>query len=134
MNKFHGLSHYNDYISRDEALHCEFGWTYYNNYIKEKVDTSEIIQMFKEAVTIEIDFFENVTRGVYGELEFMSQYVKYMADFILNKLNIKPIYNVTNPYQFMKNLSIKTKSNMFERTNTEYSTISICNADFNVLN
>lgn len=133
LNEFHGLSHYNDYISRDEALHCEFGWTYYNNYVQEKLPVEEVKKMFKEAVDIEIDFFNNITSGIDGEMTHMSEYVKYMADFILGKLNIKPIYNVNNPYPFMKNLSIQTKSNMFERTNTEYMPISICNSDFDCI-
>lgn len=133
LNEFHGLSHYNDYISRDEALHCEFGWTFYNNYVREKLLVDDVKKMFTEAVDIEIEFFENVTTGVYGEMTKMSCYIKYMADFILEKLNIEPVYGAENPYAFMRNLSIRTKPNMFERTNTEYTPIAICQSDFDCI-
>lgn len=135
LNLFHGLSHYNDYISRDESVHCEFGWTYFNNHITEadKLTKTEIVEMFTDAVDIEIEFFNEITRDVEGEMKKMPEYIKYLADYLLGRLGIEPVYKAINPYPFMKNLSIRTKSNMFERTNTEYAPISISKSDFDFI-
>jgi len=51
----------------------------------------------------------------------MSQYIEFVADRLCLQLGYDKIYNVTNPFDFMELISMETKVNFFERTNSEYA-------------
>jgi len=50
----------------------------------------------------------------------MIQYVKYVADHLLETMNLRKLYKVINPFEWMNMISLSTKSNFFERRNTNY--------------
>jgi ribonucleoside-diphosphate reductase subunit M2 len=79
-NKLPGLCFSNELISRDEALHTEFGIALYkhlNNKLKEKT----IFEIVKEAVDIEINFIcEALPCRLIGmNADLMTQYIKFVA-------------------------------------------------------
>jgi ribonucleotide reductase beta subunit family protein with ferritin-like domain len=51
----------------------------------------------------------------------MQQYIEFVADRMLLQLGYDKVYNVANPFDFMELISIESKVNFFERTNSEYS-------------
>ncbi|KAJ7587526.1 ferritin-like superfamily, partial [Mycena floridula] len=55
----------------------------------------------------------------------MSQYVKFVVDFLLKSLRYAPIYNVVNPFDFMDNISLIGKANFFETRVSQYSKASV---------
>ncbi|GMF05516.1 unnamed protein product [Ambrosiozyma monospora] len=52
--------------------------------------------------------------------DLMCQYVEFVADRLLVALGCKKIYNVTNPFDFMENISLAGKTNFFEKRVSDY--------------
>ena len=53
--------------------------------------------------------------------KLMIQYIEFIADRLVVQLGYDKIYNSSNPFDFMELISIETKVNFFERTNSEYA-------------
>jgi ribonucleoside-diphosphate reductase beta chain len=53
--------------------------------------------------------------------KLMSQYIEFVADRLCLQLGYDKIYNSNNPFDFMELISVETKVNFFERTNSEYA-------------
>jgi len=54
-------------------------------------------------------------------VDTMSQYLEYVADFWLEKLGYDKLYKTKNPYPWMELLGTENKTNFFERRVGEYS-------------
>jgi ribonucleoside-diphosphate reductase subunit M2 len=117
-----GLTFSNELISRDEALHTEFAILLYSKMVK-KVNKKRVYEIIKEAVDIEKDFITEAIpcRMIGMNSKLMSQYIEFVADRISLQLGYDKIYNSTNPFDFMELISMETKVNFFERTNSEYA-------------
>ncbi|QEI03692.1 RR2 [Rachiplusia nu nucleopolyhedrovirus] len=132
-----GLTFSNELISRDESIHTKFACYYYNNYIKEedKVAPAKILKMLNEAVEIEKSFFRDALPcamiGMNSDL--MSQYIEFVADFLLEQLNLPKHYNVQNPFEFMNNISMMGKTNFFEKRVGEYKRFGAGNETYEIL-
>ena len=109
-----GLTFSNELISRDEALHTEFAILLYKKCIHE---------IIKEAVEIEKEFIlEAIPCRMIGmNSTLMSQYIEFVADRLCVQLGYDKIYNSSNPFDFMELISVESKVNFFERTNSEYA-------------
>jgi len=53
--------------------------------------------------------------------KLMIQYIEFVADRLSLQLGYDKIYNSLNPFDFMELISVETKVNFFERTNSEYA-------------
>ena len=53
--------------------------------------------------------------------KLMSQYIEFVADYLLVMLKYDKLYKVQNPFQFMESISLEGKSNFFERRVSEYA-------------
>ncbi len=132
-----GLTFSNELISRDESLHTQFACYYYNKYVeeKDKVPPTKILTMLDEAVEIEKTFFRDALPcamiGMNSEL--MSQYIEFVADFLLEQLNMPKHYNVRNPFEFMNNISMMGKTNFFEKRVSEYKRYGAGNEQYEIL-
>jgi len=117
-----GLTFSNELISRDEALHTEFAVLLYSKLVK-KLPQSRIHEIIKEAVEIEQEFIIDAIpcRMIGMNAKLMSQYIEFVADRLSLQLGYDKIYNSTNPFDFMELISVETKVNFFERTNSEYA-------------
>jgi ribonucleoside-diphosphate reductase beta chain len=123
-NVLPGLTSSNEWISRDESLHTAFAIWLYNNYIRNKLSQEEIQQMVREAVDIEQSFIQYaLPEGLLGMNEsLMTQYIQYVADGLLLDLKCDPIYNVTQPFEFMKKQNLSdVRGNFFEVIITTYN-------------
>lgn len=112
-----GLSFSNELISRDEGLHRDFACMIYNNHIKNKLPEESVYAMITDAVKIEQEFVMDALPvdliGMNSKL--MAQYIEFVADHLLEALNLKKIYNATNPFDFMELISLQGKTNFFEK-------------------
>ena len=117
-----GLTFSNELISRDEALHTEFAVLLYSK-LQKKVAKKRIVEIIQEAVEIEKEFITEAIpcRMIGMNSKLMSQYIEFVADRLCLQLGYDKIYNSTNPFDFMELISIETKVNFFERTNSEYA-------------
>jgi ribonucleotide reductase beta subunit family protein with ferritin-like domain len=58
----------------------------------------------------------------------MKQYIEFVGDRLSLQLGYDKIYGATNPFDFMELISVDTKVNFFERTNSAYA---LANKDVN---
>ncbi len=117
-----GLTLSNEFISRDEALHTEFAILLYSRLVK-KLSKKRVMEIIQEAVEIEKEFIlESLPCRLIGmNSTLMSQYIEFVADRLSLQLGYDKIYKTANPFDFMELISVETKVNFFERTNSEYA-------------
>ncbi len=117
-----GLSFSNELISRDEGLHCDFACHLYTKHVERKLPEQRVIDIIRDAVSIEQEF---VTDALPVNLIGMNsgqmcKYIEFVADRLLQELIGKKIYGSTNPFDFMEMISLRGKTNFFERRVGEY--------------
>jgi len=117
-----GLTLSNEFISRDEALHTEFAILLYSR-LNKKLAKKRINEIIQEAVAIEKEFIVEALpcRLIGMNSALMSQYIEFVADRLAVQLGYDKIYKAQNPFDFMELISVETKVNFFERTNSEYA-------------
>ncbi len=117
-----GLTFSNELISRDEGLHRDFACMLYTDHIQHKMPEDELYRIITDAVSIEQEFVTDALPvsliGMNAQL--MNQYIEFVADHLLVSLNLKKVYNVTNPFDFMDMISLQGKTNFFEKRVGEY--------------
>lgn len=125
-----GLSFSNELISRDEGLHCDFACHLYTKHVINKLPEETVIGVIKDAVEIEKEFVtDSLPVNLIGmNAELMRQYIEYVADRLLNELIGKKIYNATNPFDFMDMISLRGKTNFFEKRVAEYQKAGVLNS------
>lgn len=117
-----GLTFSNELISRDEALHTEFAILLYSK-LNKKMAKRRIHEIIMEAVDIEKEFITEALpcRLIGMNSKLMMQYIEFVADRLSVQLGYDKIYKSANPFDFMELISVETKVNFFERTNSEYA-------------
>ncbi|MFN4086755.1 MAG: ribonucleotide-diphosphate reductase subunit beta [Spirosomataceae bacterium] len=117
-----GLSFSNELISRDEGLHRDFACLLYTDHIQNKLPEESIYSIIKDAVEIEKEFVTDALPvsliGMNSEL--MCQYIEFVADHLLESLNLQKVYHANNPFDFMDMISLQGKTNFFEKRVGEY--------------
>ena len=119
-----GLTFSNELISRDESIHTEFAIMLYHKLPDtESLDPVVIRAIIAEAVEIEKEFaVDALPCSLIGmNAARMKQYVEFVADRLSLQLGCAAIFGAQNPFPFMELISIESKVNFFERTNSEYS-------------
>jgi ribonucleoside-diphosphate reductase beta chain len=121
-NKMPGLTVSNEFISRDEGLHTDFGILMYRK-CKDQLSKETVNSIFKEAVSIEKQFItDSIPCALLGMNNIlMCQYIEYVSDRLLVQLGYDKLYNTKNPFTFMENISINNKTNFFEERVSEYN-------------
>ena len=124
-----GLTLSNEFISRDEALHTEFAILLYSK-LNKKVSNMRVAEIIREATEIEKSFItESLPCRLIGmNAKLMTQYIEFVADRLSVQLGYDKLYGSANPFDFMELISVETKTNFFERTNSEYA-LSNCKKD-----
>lgn len=124
-----GLTLSNEFISRDEALHTEFAILLYSK-LQKRVPKERALEIIKEATEIEKSFITDSLpcRLIGMNAKLMTQYVEFVADRLAVQMGYNKIYNSSNPFDFMELISVETKTNFFERTNSEYA-LTNCKKD-----
>ncbi len=117
-----GLATSNEFISRDEGLHCDFACLLFG-MLKHKLTQEQVYSMIISAVEIEQEFITDALPvdliGMNAKL--MRQYIEFVADRLLNSLGCKKYYNSANPFDFMESISLEGKTNFFEKRVSEYT-------------
>jgi ribonucleoside-diphosphate reductase subunit M2 len=116
-----GLTFSNELISRDEGLHTDFACLLFS-HLKHRPSKQAVQAVITEAVTIEQEFLTDALPcallGMNANL--MKQYIEFVADRLLLALGNEKFYKVTNPFDFMENISLAGKTNFFEKRVADY--------------
>uniref|UniRef100_A0A914HJ45 Ribonucleoside-diphosphate reductase small chain n=1 Tax=Globodera rostochiensis TaxID=31243 RepID=A0A914HJ45_GLORO len=121
-----GLTHSNELISRDEGLHRDFACLLYR-HLKHTPTKERIYEIISDAVKIEKEYLTDAlpVNMIGMNAGLMCQYIEFVADHLIVELGYDKTYNVTNPFDFMENLSIQGKTNFFEKKVSEYQKMGL---------
>lgn len=131
QNKMVGIGEQFEYIMRDESLHLAFGCDLINTIIKENPDVwtqefqDEVVDLVKQSVVLEKTYaFDACPNGMLGiNAEQFSDYVEYIADRRLERINLPKQYGKANPFPWMsQSTDLAKEKNFFETRVTEYQT------------
>ncbi|HNE49817.1 MAG TPA: ribonucleotide-diphosphate reductase subunit beta [Chitinophagales bacterium] len=116
-----GLGKSNEFISRDEGMHCDFACLLYS-MLENKLSQEEIYQIICDAVECEKIFVQDsLPVSLIGMNEkLMCEYIEFCADRLIVSLGYPKVYNAQNPFPFMEKISTQGKTNFFEERTTEY--------------
>src|SRR5579862_2929244 len=121
-----GLTFSNELISRDEGLHTDFACLLFS-HLKHRPSKQAVQDVITEAVTIEQEFLtEALPCALLGmNASLMKQYIEFVADRLLVALGNDKVYRVSNPFDFMENISLGGKTNFFEKRVADYQKAGI---------
>jgi ribonucleotide reductase beta subunit family protein with ferritin-like domain len=112
----------NQFISRDEGLHCEFATELYKQY--DPLPIAKVHSIIKEGVDIEIEFITEAlpVRLIGMNDTMMKQYIMFVANRLATQLGTtNPYENAHNPFDFMEMICLEGKTNFFENKVSEYA-------------
>lgn len=123
-----GLSTSNEFISRDEGMHCDFACLLYS-MLEHKLSEEQVHDLIRDAVSIEHEFVcDALPVSLIGmNSKLMCQYIEFVADRLLASLGYNKIYNSQNPFEFMEMISLQGKTNFFEKRVSEYKKAGVNN-------
>lgn len=134
-NKLPGLCKSNEFISRDEGMHTEFAIMIYNK-LENRLKKEEIYEILDEMLIINEKFIlQTLPCKLIGMSSTkMIEYVKYISDRLLYKLNYPKKFNIMeNPIPFMDRIGLEGKNNFFESRTTEYQKSNNYKKKLNIL-
>ena len=130
-NKMVGVGEQFQFILRDESVHLAFGSDLINAIIEENPEIwtdsfkKNITDDIKRGVDLEYLYAKDcLPRGILGlNSETIHEYVKYIADRRLERINLPKVYGAKNPYPWMSEITdLRKEKNFFETRVTEYQT------------
>jgi ribonucleotide reductase beta subunit family protein with ferritin-like domain/glutaredoxin len=121
-----GLSLSNQFISRDENLHCEHAKLLYGK-LRHRLPQETVHQIIREAVETEERFMTQALpcKLVGMQASTMIEYIHYVADRMAVDLGYAKIYHAENPFEWMQQLSMHGKTNFFESRVSEYQRAAV---------
>jgi len=131
QNKMVGVGEQFQFILRDESVHLAFGCDLINTIVHENPEiwTAEfqatITTNVKKAVELEYEYARDcLPKGILGlNSDAIHQYIQYIADRRLERINLPKVYDASNPFPWMSEvIDLKKEKNFFETRVTEYQT------------
>lgn len=129
--KMIGIGEQFEYIMRDESLHLAFGCDLINTIKAENPEAwtlqfqEEIVELIKKSVVLEKQYaYDACPEGLLGiNAEQFSEYVEYITDRRLERIDLPKVYGTKNPFQWMSQATdLNKEKNFFETRVTEYQT------------
>lgn len=131
QNKMVGIGEQFEYIMRDESIHLAFGCDLINTIKEENPQVwtpafqEEIVALIKKSVELEKAYaFDACPQGMLGiNAEQFCNYVEYIADRRLERIDLPKVYGKQNPFPWMSQATdLAKEKNFFETRVTEYQT------------
>jgi ribonucleoside-diphosphate reductase beta chain len=128
-NLMTGIGEQFQYIMRDESIHLSFGVDLINGIKAENPELwtpefqERMIDRIKEAVELEIAYAKDcLPNGILGlNADLFRDYVQYVADRRLERINLPAQYGSANPFSWMsETIDLTKEKNFFETRVTEY--------------
>jgi ribonucleoside-diphosphate reductase beta chain len=90
--------------------------------LNNKLSNETVTAIISEAVEYEKEFVSDALPvSLIGmNSESMCKYIEFVADRLLISLGCPKIYNASNPFPWMEMISMRPKTNFFERKVGEY--------------
>jgi ribonucleoside-diphosphate reductase beta chain len=129
QNKMVGVGEQFQFILRDESEHLAFGTDLINTIVRENPEiwTEEFKRTITDHIARAVDLEHAYAKdclptGVLGlNADSVHQYVRYIADRRLSRINLPVLYHVGNPFPWMSEvMDLRKEKNFFETRVTEY--------------
>ncbi len=129
QNKMVGVGEQFQFILRDESVHLAFGTDLINTIVMENPEIwsddfkKTLVTNIRRSVELEEAYAADcLPRGILGlNSDAISQYVRYIADRRLERINLPRQYDAANPFPWMSEvIDLKKEKNFFETRVTEY--------------
>jgi ribonucleotide reductase beta subunit family protein with ferritin-like domain len=122
-----GLVASNDFIARDENLHCLFGIRLYTHHLAElgaaRLAPARAHAIVGEAVRIEKAFITAaLPQALMGmNAALMAQYIEFVANGWLARLGYAKLYpDAAQPFPFMERIALENQTHFFEERVSNY--------------
>jgi ribonucleoside-diphosphate reductase beta chain len=126
--KLPGIIYSNELIAGDEALHTDHSVLVYRKLEeKQKLTQAAVHAIFQSAIEVERFFVGSFLEedGVLGlNSKTMLAFIEYVCDYWITELGYEKLFGTPNPLRYMDMLSLRPRTNFFERRNREYSNAS----------
>lgn len=121
-----GLTFSNELVSRDEGQHTDFAVLLHSMLINKPTE-ARVHTIVREAVAIEKEFItQSLPCSLIGmNADLMSEYIEFVADRLLSQLGYTKLWNAKQPFDFMELISLRPKTNFFEKRVGEYTKAGI---------
>ena len=118
-----GLGMSNEFIAREEGMHCDFACLVYNTLEHMRLTQERVQEIVCDAVEHEIEFAcDALPVNLIGmNSTLMTEYIKTTADRLLVSLGYDAVYGEQNPFPWMELISLENKTNFFEQRVSEYA-------------
>lgn len=129
QNKMVGVGEQFQFILRDESVHLAFGSDLVNAIVAEnpEVWTGDFQRVLTDNIrkSVELEYAyakDCLPRGILGlNADLIHEYVKYIADRRLERINLPKVYGAKNPFPWMSEIiDLRKEKNFFETRVTEY--------------
>ncbi len=133
QNKMVGIGEQFEYIMRDESIHLAFGCDLINTIKAENPAIwtqkfqDELVELIKHSVELEKNYaMDACPEGLLGiNADQFCEYVEYIADRRLARIDLPEVYNKQNPFPWMsQSTDLQKEKNFFETRVTEYQKAS----------
>lgn len=123
-----GLATGTNWVFRDESAHMNFAFDVIKTVRKEEPGLfddelqTQVVKMLDDALECEMTFADDVlSLGIAGlSRGDMRKYLGFIADQRLASLQMPPVYNTKNPFDFMNLQDFQELTNFFERRVSAY--------------
>lgn len=131
QGKMVGIGEQFEFIMRDESLHLAFGCDLINTIKAENPECwdqsfqDELVSLIKQSVELEKIYAKDACpQGMLGiNAEQFCEYVEYIADRRLERIDLPKVYGRSNPFPWMsQSTDLSKEKNFFETRVTEYQT------------
>lgn len=123
-NMLPGMTEFNQFIARDEGVHCLFTCHVAVEQLIVRAPRSKAHEIAAEAVAVASMFVDEALPKPLHNMTaaLMKQYIQFQADCVLAEMRYKTLFRVKNPFPFMDKLSLNeiAKANFFERGVSQY--------------
>jgi ribonucleotide reductase beta subunit family protein with ferritin-like domain len=127
-----GVTTLNSFIVRDEGVHTDFTCCLVRRYLCAPPSPRRAHEIVAEAVALADRFAEDSLPAPLPGLSApaLKQYLRFIADGLLQAMGYEPAYRAGNPFAFMDVVALNavTKVNFFERLVTQYQGVASAGA------
>jgi len=128
-NRMVGVGEQFQYILRDESVHLAFGADLINTIVAENPEIwtnefkEDVTRAIMKGVNLEGEYaMDALPTNILGlNAEIVKQYMQYVGDRRLERISLKRVYGVQNPFPWMSEIAdLKKEKNFFETRVIEY--------------